>query len=52
MKYFESIFGFMFDASKLAYLDDANLKECCLNLEYALKYDEDCDIHSKHLFME
>ncbi|PWA54105.1 hypothetical protein CTI12_AA326870 [Artemisia annua] len=52
MKYFESIFGFMFDASKLAYLDDANLKECCLNLESALTNDEDCDIDGKDLFME
>nr|GEZ18919.1 zinc finger MYM-type protein 1 [Tanacetum cinerariifolium] len=52
MKHFESIFGFMFDASKLAYLDDANLKECCLNLEYALTNDEDCDIDGNDLFME
>nr|GEX42924.1 zinc finger MYM-type protein 1 [Tanacetum cinerariifolium] len=52
MRYFESIFGFMFDASKLAYLDDANLKECCLNLESALTNDEDCDIDGKDLFIE
>ncbi|GJY65551.1 gag-pol polyprotein [Tanacetum coccineum] len=52
MKHFESIFGFMFDASKLAYLDDANLKECCLNLEYALTNDEACDIDGNDLFME
>ncbi|GJR40008.1 52 kDa repressor of the inhibitor of the protein kinase-like protein [Tanacetum coccineum] len=52
MKYFESIFGFMFDASKLACLDDANLKECCLNLESALPNDEDCDIDGKDLFIE
>ena len=31
MKYFESIFGFMFDASKLVYLNDDLLKEYCLN---------------------
>ncbi|GJV81323.1 RNA-directed DNA polymerase, eukaryota [Tanacetum coccineum] len=52
MKYFESIFGFMFDASKLAYLDDANLKECCLHLESALTNDGDCDIDGKDLFIE
>ncbi|GJT50268.1 52 kDa repressor of the inhibitor of the protein kinase-like protein [Tanacetum coccineum] len=52
MRYFESIFGFMFDASKLAYLDDANLKECCLNLESPLTNDEDCDIDGKDLFIE
>ncbi|GKE47638.1 zinc finger MYM-type protein 1-like protein [Tanacetum coccineum] len=52
MKHFESIFGFMFDASKLAYLDDANLKECCFNLEYALTNDEDYDIDGNDLFME
>ena len=52
MKYFESIFGFMFNASKLAYLDDKNLKECCLNLESALTNDKDCDIDGNDLFME
>nr|XP_043616067.1 zinc finger MYM-type protein 1-like [Erigeron canadensis] len=34
MKHFESIFGFMFNASKLYYLDDELLKTSCLNLEY------------------
>ncbi|PWA38732.1 hypothetical protein CTI12_AA578690 [Artemisia annua] len=52
MEYFESIFGFMFDASKFTYLDDADLKECCLNLESALTNDEDCDIDDKDLFIE
>ncbi|GKB11402.1 zinc finger MYM-type protein 1-like protein [Tanacetum coccineum] len=52
MKYFESIFGFMFDASKLFYLDDTNLKECCSNLESALTNDKDCDIDGNDLFME
>ncbi|PRQ51479.1 hypothetical protein RchiOBHm_Chr2g0144921 [Rosa chinensis] len=37
MKTFESIFGFLFDASKLAYLDDDELKSCCKNLETALR---------------
>ncbi|GJU45484.1 52 kDa repressor of the inhibitor of the protein kinase-like protein [Tanacetum coccineum] len=52
MKYFESIFGFMFDASKLFYLDDTNLKECCSNLESTLTNDKDCDIDGNDLFME
>ncbi|PWA55480.1 hypothetical protein CTI12_AA373780 [Artemisia annua] len=52
MEYFESIFGFMFDASKLSYLDDANLKKCCLNLESALTNDEDCDIDVHPFYFE
>ncbi|GKD77048.1 zinc finger MYM-type protein 1-like protein [Tanacetum coccineum] len=52
MKYFESIFGFMFDASKLAYLDDKSLKECCSNLESALTNDKDYDTDGNDLFME
>ncbi|PWA89617.1 hypothetical protein CTI12_AA109950 [Artemisia annua] len=42
----------MFNASKLAYLDDKNLKECCLNLESALTNDKDCDVDGNDLFME
>ncbi|PWA39481.1 hypothetical protein CTI12_AA569800 [Artemisia annua] len=34
------------------YLDDDNLKECCLNLESALTSGEDCDIDGNDLFME
>ncbi|KAM5548422.1 zinc finger MYM-type protein 1 [Rosa sericea] len=52
MKTFESIFGFLFDASKLAYLDDADLKSCCLNLETALRNVEGSDIDAKYLLME
>ncbi|GKB63318.1 52 kDa repressor of the inhibitor of the protein kinase-like protein, partial [Tanacetum coccineum] len=52
MKHFESVFGFIFDASKLVYLNDANLKECCLNLESALTNNEDYDIDGSDLFME
>ncbi|XP_071708450.1 uncharacterized protein [Rutidosis leptorrhynchoides] len=52
MKNFESIFGFLFDALKLAYLDIVNLKECCMNLESALTCDNDSDIDGNELFME
>ncbi|XP_071689073.1 uncharacterized protein [Rutidosis leptorrhynchoides] len=52
MKNFESIFGFLFDASKLAYLDIVKLKECCMNLESALTCDNDSDIDGNDLFME
>ncbi|GJZ15710.1 putative reverse transcriptase domain-containing protein [Tanacetum coccineum] len=40
------------DMALLAYLNDASLKECCLNLESALTNDEDCDIDGKDLFIE
>ncbi|XP_050386167.1 uncharacterized protein LOC126802569 [Argentina anserina] len=51
MKTFESIFGFLF-ASKLAYLDDHELRSCCLNLENALRNGEASDIDAKYLLME
>ncbi|GJV09255.1 zinc finger MYM-type protein 1-like protein [Tanacetum coccineum] len=31
---------------------DTNLKECCLNLEFVLTHDKDCDIDGNDLFME
>nr|XP_043629852.1 uncharacterized protein LOC122601149 [Erigeron canadensis] len=52
MKHFESIFGFMFNASKLYYLDDELLKTSCLNLEFALTHDKDSDIDGNDLFTE
>ncbi|XP_040361862.1 uncharacterized protein LOC121048908 [Rosa chinensis] len=52
MKTFESMFGFLFDASKLAYLDDDDLKSCCLNLEIALRNGDGSDIDAKYLLME
>ncbi|KAK9062479.1 hypothetical protein SSX86_019665 [Deinandra increscens subsp. villosa] len=52
MEHFESIFGFMFDASKLYYLDDDLLKTSCLNLELALTHDKDSDIDGNDLFIE
>ncbi|PRQ41931.1 putative HAT dimerization domain-containing protein [Rosa chinensis] len=52
MKTFESIFGFLFDASKLAHLDDDELKSHCLNLENALRKGDGSDIDAKYLLME
>ncbi|XP_071739068.1 uncharacterized protein [Rutidosis leptorrhynchoides] len=52
MKHFESIFGFMFDASKLHNLDHDLLNKCCLNLEVALTYNKDSDIDGNDLFRE
>ena len=52
MQYFESIFGFLFDGSKLVSLVDDELKKCCLNLESNLKNGEDYDIDGDGLFIE
>ncbi|XP_071712208.1 uncharacterized protein [Rutidosis leptorrhynchoides] len=52
MKHFETIFDFMFDASKLYYLDDDLLKTSCLDLETALTYEKDSDIDGDDLFRE
>ncbi|XP_071728461.1 uncharacterized protein [Rutidosis leptorrhynchoides] len=52
VKHFESIFGFMFDASKLHNLDHDLLNKCCLNLEVALTYNKDSDIDGNDLFRE
>ncbi|XP_023772055.2 uncharacterized protein LOC111920727 [Lactuca sativa] len=52
MQYFESIFGFLFDGSKLVSLVDDELKKCCLNLESSLKNGEDYDIDGDSLFIE
>ncbi|XP_052627592.1 uncharacterized protein LOC111878220 [Lactuca sativa] len=52
MQYFESIFGFLFDGSKLVSLDDDKLKKCCLNLESNLTSGEECDIDGIGLFIE
>lgn len=49
---FESIFGFLFDASRLILLDDEGMKNCCLKLENALTHGEDCDIDAKRLVSE
>ena len=52
MKTYENIFGFLFDSKKLTSLDDDELKECCVNLETALKYNIFFDIDSNDLFSE
>ncbi|KAI3508749.1 hypothetical protein L1887_23762 [Cichorium endivia] len=52
MKYFESIFGFLFDGSKLISLLDDELKKCCLNLESNLTNGEEVDIDGEGLFIE
>ena len=48
---YDTIFGFLFDSKKLNSLDD-KLKECCINLENALKHDCSLDIDSNDLFSE
>ena len=48
---YDTIFGFLFDSKKLNSLDD-KLKECCINLENALKHDCSLDIDSNDLFFE
>ena len=52
MQIFEGIFGFLYDSKKLLSLDDNKLKECCINLECALKHDTFFDIDSNDLFSE
>ncbi|KAL6568949.1 hypothetical protein OROGR_000674 [Orobanche gracilis] len=49
---FESVFGFLFDASPLVSLDDEGLKDCCLKLEKSLTHGGDCDIDAKRLLSE
>ncbi|KAI5335797.1 hypothetical protein L3X38_025931 [Prunus dulcis] len=48
----ESIFGFLFDAAKLTSLDENELKSSCVNLENALKNDNDTDIDARDLESE
>lgn len=52
MQVFESIFGFLFDGSKLVSLFDDELKKCCLKLESSLTNGEDYDIDGNALFLE
>lgn len=49
---FESIFGFLFDAAKLTSLDENELRSSCVNLENALKHDNDTDIDARDLESE
>lgn len=43
MKLFESVFDFLFDASRLISMDDNGLKNCCLKFEKSLTYDDERD---------
>ncbi|KAL7604442.1 hypothetical protein Lser_V15G20053 [Lactuca serriola] len=52
MQHFESIFGFLFDDSKLKSLLDDELKKCCKKLETSLTNGEELDIDGKDLFIE
>ena len=52
MQIFEGNFGFLYDSKKLLLLDDNKLKECCVNLECALKHDTFFDVDSNDLFSE
>ncbi|CAN6685790.1 unnamed protein product [Malus baccata var. baccata] len=52
LKAFESIFGFLFDASKLISLDDKQLKENCMNLEAHLKHGNTMDVDGADLCSE
>lgn len=52
MKYFESIFGFLFDVKKIINLNDHELLMVCMNLENALKICDHFDIIGKNLHSE
>ncbi|KAL6569646.1 hypothetical protein OROMI_014160 [Orobanche minor] len=52
MQDFDSIFGFMFDASRLTSLDDEEMKICCSKLQLALEHGETSDIDAKCLLSE
>ncbi|XP_012851422.1 PREDICTED: uncharacterized protein LOC105971122 [Erythranthe guttata] len=52
LQYFESIFGFLFDVTKLISLDDGDLMNACVKLENALKHGDASDIDAKCLCSE
>ncbi|WOG82333.1 hypothetical protein DCAR_0101496 [Daucus carota subsp. sativus] len=52
IEFFESVFGFLFDAAQLISLDDEGLKTCCLKLEKSLTHGDACDIDAKRLLSE
>ncbi|KAL6511204.1 hypothetical protein OROHE_020573 [Orobanche hederae] len=52
MQDFDSIFGFMFDASRLTSLDDEEMKICCSKIQLALEHGETSDIDAKCLLSE
>lgn len=52
LQLFQSIFGFLFSATKLISLDDEELKHCCGNLENALKNGDISDIDARDLLSE
>ena len=47
---YDTIFGFLFDSKKINSLDDNKLRECCIDLENALKHDSSLDVDSNDLF--
>ncbi|XP_065862079.1 uncharacterized protein [Euphorbia lathyris] len=49
---YESIFGFLFTSHKLESLNDMSLKFSCIQLENALKFNEQSDIDGNELFVE
>ena len=52
MTHFDSIFGFLFDASRFIYLDDKELKNCCENLVISLRHGKLSDIDAEDLVSE
>jgi len=47
LKTFESVFGFLHDSQKLMFLDDNELKECCVKFHstFSLGNLSDADVH-------
>ena len=52
LQFFQSMFGFLFDAATLVSLDDDELRRSCINLENALKVDDVSDVNGKCLCSE
>ncbi|XP_071739442.1 uncharacterized protein [Rutidosis leptorrhynchoides] len=49
---YEEVFGFLFAYDKLKFIDDDDLKLCCIRLEDALKYNGKLDIDANELYEE
>lgn len=49
---YESVFGFLFNSSKLQSMIDTKLQYCCINLENALKKGELSDCNGHDLYIE
>ena len=52
LKTFESVFGFLYDSQKLMFLDDNELKECCVKLHSTFSHGDLSDVDVHDLFSE